>query len=153
MAPSGTVMSIGPSVKVPNDFLSPRISIAAGIRAHSFSGYQRAEQFDDVLGAEAGFVGLAQGLHQELARVFLLRVAAAFAGGVGHEGAKALAAIDDAFALQLLVRALHGDDADKQIFGEAAKRRQRRAWRQAALADLAREAVHDLLIEGTRRRR
>ena len=41
------------------------------------------------------------------------------------ERAQALPPVDDAFALQFLVGALHGDDADQQILGELPERRQR----------------------------
>src|SRR6187399_601478 len=153
MAPSGTVISIGPSVNPPNDFLSPRISIAAGMFAGSFAWDESAEEREDVLGAESGFGRFAERLHEKLARAFFLGVPAPLAASVGHERAEALAPVDDAFALEFLVGALHRNHTDEQVFGQAAKRRQRRAGREPALAHLARQAVHDLLIQRTRRGR
>ena len=74
--------------------------------------------------------------------------------GCRHERAEPLPAVDDALALQLFVGALDGDDADDQVFGQAAKGGQRGARRQAAFADLALQSVDDLLVEraGLRRR-
>src|SRR5688572_2681325 len=117
MASSGTVMSIGPSVKPPKDFLSPRISIAAGMFANSFAGDKGAEEVQNFPGVEAGFGRFAQRLCQELPRALLLGVPAAFTAAFRNERAEALAAVDDAFAFELLVGALHGDHADEQLFG------------------------------------
>ncbi len=58
-----------------------------------------------------------------------------------------LAAIDDAFALQLLVCALHGDEAHQQLFREHPERWQRRCPGQPVRSDFALHRVHDLLIE------
>src|SRR5208282_436 len=76
------------------------------------------------------------------------RLPAAVLALFGHKSPKPLAAEDNAFALQFLISAFDGDDADEQILGELAERGQRDARLDAALADLAFEAFHDLLVEG-----
>jgi hypothetical protein len=83
---------------------------------------------------------------------FKFGFAAAVVAEVGDECAQALPAINDALAFQFLVGAFDGDDADEQIFRELAERRQRRAGLEAALADLAFDAVNDLLVKRAIRR-
>src|SRR5262249_7078446 len=75
----------------------------------------------------------------------------AIVAALRNERAEALAAIDDPFALQLFVGALHGDEAHEQVFGERAERGQRAAGTKPVRSDLALHSVDDLLIERTRR--
>ena len=78
--------------------------------------------------------------------------AAAVVAVAGDKSAQALAAQNDAVPLQVLVSALDGDDADHQFGGQLPERRERGPFRQAALADLALEAVHDLPVKRPGRR-
>src|SRR5262245_58467543 len=111
MAPSGTVRSSGPRLKPEYCLARPRISSAADM-FFPF-GDQRTQEGDDLGIGEAGFAGFAEGFDEERAGAFFLRVAAFHVGGVGDEGAQALPAVDDPFALELFVGAFDGDDADE----------------------------------------
>src|SRR5262245_32621898 len=113
----------------------------------SFFLEDRLQKVDDVAAAQAGLGAFAHGLGQQFTRACHLRIAAAMDRGVRDERAEALAAVDDALALELFVRALDRDDADEEVFGELPEGGERRAGRDAAFADLPREAVDDLPIE------
>src|SRR5688572_17383295 len=152
MAPVGTVTSIGPSVNRGNDRRSPRISSAFGdMLPCPFRVDERAQKSYDVVRAQSRFGAFAECGAQQIHGALRLALAAACSRGVGDERAQPLAAVDDAVALELLVGALDGDDADEQLFGETAERRERGAGRQAPFADLALDAVDDLLIQRARR--
>ena len=86
----------------------------------------RLRVFEDGLRRQSGFGSLACALPEELSRVGGFHFAAAIGRGVGDERAQTLAPVDDAVALELLVSALHGDDADEQVPGELPEGRQRR---------------------------
>src|SRR6188768_1809116 len=149
MAPAGTVRSIGPSVKVSNDFSSPRISTAfAAMFPFSFLVDDRLQEREDVLRGQSGLRRFTARLAHQLRGTLFLVFTAAVGRRAGDEGAEPLPPVDDAVALQLLVGALDRDHADHQVLGQAAERGQRGPRSQPALADFAFEAVDDLLIEG-----
>src|ERR1035437_4343553 len=110
-------------------------------------------EFRKFSGFESGFGGFAKAGAEQIFRGLQLRLAAAVVAVFRNKRAETLPPEDDAFAFEFLVGALHGDDADEQIFGEHAERRQRRAGLEPAFADLAFEAVNDLLVERAIRRR
>src|SRR5687768_9256892 len=121
-------MSSGPSVKAGNTFSSPRISMAfAGMPRLSFLINDGLQEIDDVPRGETGFRCFAQRLAQQLSGALGLGVAAAIDGGTRDERAEALPAVDDPVALELLVGALDGDDADHELFGQTSEGRERRA--------------------------
>ena len=109
----------------------------------SFGVQDGLQDLDDFASGEAGFGGFAERSPQQLARPFGLGIATAIDGALRDEGAEPLPAVDDSLALELLVRALDGDDADEELLGEPAEGGQRRPGRQAPFAHLALEAVDD----------
>src|SRR4051812_2317227 len=150
MAPAGTVMSSGPSRNEEKAFSRPRISTAFPDMFRLPLVVQDGfEQRDEVAASEPGLRAFADGLAEQLARAFGLGLAAPVGRPLGHEGPETLASEDDAFALELFVGAFDRDDADEEIFRELAERGQRRARPQPSFADLALEAVDDLLVERT----
>src|SRR5688572_1024584 len=105
------------------------------------------QQLNEVFAGQPGLEAFANGVADQLAGALGLHRAAAIVRDVRHERSEPLAAIDQSFALELFVGALDGDDADEQVLGQAAERRERRTRRQAAFADLTLQSVNDLLIE------
>ena len=71
--------------------------------------------------------------------------------GRGHEGALARHGVDEAFALQLVIRPLGGDDADLEVLGQLADGGQRLALLQVARKDLGPHLPQDLLVDGVGR--
>ena len=114
---------------------------------------RRLRELEDGFVRQSGFSGFARALPEERGRVGGLHFAAAVGRGVGDERAQSLAPVDDAVALEFLVRALHGDDADEQILGQPPERGQRRADLETAFADFALQAVDDLQVQRPARRR
>src|SRR5579862_6294846 len=111
MAPRGTVMSNGPSVKPLNDFSSPRISSAASDMSHrsfrrrgcrALAVEDVLEDAGDVAMAQAGLGGFADGLAHERGGPRTLGLPALVVGGLGDEGAEPLPAVDEALALEVL---------------------------------------------------
>jgi hypothetical protein len=77
------------------------------------------------LRTKPGLGRLANALPEQFFGLRGLDLATAIGRDIRHERSEALPAIDDAFALEFLVCALDGDDADEQVFGESPKRRKR----------------------------
>ena len=113
---------------------------------------------DQGVGTPASFVArdfdLAAVRGDESLRISALGHYRAFINGrrVGDECAQSLAPVDDAVALELLVGALHGDDADEQLLGQPPERGERRAGLETPFADLTLQAVDDLQVQRPARR-
>src|SRR5579862_198765 len=148
MAPRGTVRSSGPRQNVLNLFVRPRISTA-------FADMQRRLVLIDrliqppqkIAPRRARFSAFANGLFQQRPCTLDFGRAGAFIARFRDKRAHALATVDDALALEFLVSAFDGDDADEQVLGESSERWKRGARRQPALADFALHAPNDLVVQ------
>src|SRR5262245_33036437 len=75
-------------------------------------------ELDDGFAAESSLSGFARTVFEKCKRVRGLDCAAPVGRCLGDKRSQSLTPVDDAFALELFVRALHRDHADEQLLGQ-----------------------------------
>ena len=99
-------------------------------------------------GGKTGFESLLRGALEEIAGIPQLGLATGGVALFGHEGAEALAAVDDPIAFQLIIGTLYGDQTDEEFLSKGSEGGQGGARRELSLADDSCKSGDDLAVEG-----